>query len=188
MKRALFVLIICCASHLAAQQDPEAYVSLGRGWKFNGYEEWKLDLNASVCAGYRLWPHGLVLAYFDYNGFSLNAGSYTVYRQYASMLVGAKASMAIPDRPVSPYFMGALGFSHITASSDTVFAFGGSDHNPSLFHVGSGNTLSFLAAVGVDIAIYWNFLLLLEIRTTFGLNTSLYDALVQYRTGIAITL
>jgi opacity protein-like surface antigen len=188
LKRALFVLIICCSSRLAAQQDPEAYVSLGRGWKFNPYEEWKLDLNASLCAGYRLWPHGLVLAYLDYNGFSLNAGSYTVYRRTVSMLAGAKASMAITDSPVSPYFMGALGFSHITSSSDTVFAFGSSEHNRSLFHVGSGNTMSFLAAVGVDVAVYRNFLLLLEIRTTFGVNTSLYDGLVQYRTGIGITL
>jgi opacity protein-like surface antigen len=96
--------------------------------------------------------------------------------------------MAIPDNRVSPYFMGALGFSHITASSDTVFAFGGSDHNRSLYHVGSGNTLSFLAAVGVDIAVYRNFLILLEIRTSFGLNTNLYDLLVQYRAGIGITL
>ena len=182
------MLLICFSSRLAAQQDPEAFISLGRGWKFNPYEEWKLDLNASLCGGYRLWPHGLVLAYFDYNGFSLDAHSYIVYRRKVSLLTGVKASMAIPGNPVSPYFMGALGFSHITASSDTVSAFDNSDHTRGLYHVSSGNTLSFLAAVGVDIAIYRRFLLILEIRTSFGLNTSLYDLLVQYRAGIGITM
>jgi hypothetical protein len=180
--------MICCSSRLAAQQDADAFVSVGRGWKLSGYDGWKLDLNASACAGYRLWPHGLVLAYFDYNGFSLNAGNYTVYRRYVSMLGAAKASIIIPDRPVSPYFMGGLGFSHVSSSSDTVFAFIASDHNGTLYHLQSGNTLSFLATLGFDISIYRNFLLFLEIRTTFGLKTSLYDQLVQYRTGIGITL
>jgi hypothetical protein len=180
--------MILFSSSLAAQQDSDAVISLGRGWKFTGYDGWKLDLNASMWVGYRLWPHGLVLAYFDYNGFSLDAGSYTVYRRNISLLAGVKASIAIPDKPVSPYFMGALGYSRVTASSDTVFAHIASDHNGTLYHLHSGNTMSFLAAFGVDIAVYRKLLLLLEMRTTFGLDSNLYDVFVQYRAGIGVTL
>jgi len=188
VKRILFALMMLFSSRLAAQQDPDAVISLGHGWKFTGYEGWKLDLNASVCAGYKLWPHGLILAYFDYNGFSLDAGSYTVYRRNISLLAGAKASINIPGKPVSPYFMGALGISRLTASSDTVFAYITSERTGTLYHLHSGNTLSFLAAFGVDIAVYRNLLLLLEMRTTFGLDSNLYDVFIQYRAGIGITL
>ena len=188
MKVVLFLICLGCALPAVAQQNSDVFVCAARGWMLNRNGEWKLDLNASAYAGYRVDSDVLVLGYLDYNDFSLNAQTYTVSWKKYSGLMGVKASLPIPDGRVAPYFMGALGVSSVTASSDTVYSFGSSEHTRSLYHVGSGNTVSFLGAVGTDISIYRGVALILELRTTFGVNTSLYDLLIQYRAGLGVAL
>ena len=162
-------------------------VSVAHGMQFNSDDNWKLDRNADLSLGYRMWPHGFAIAYVDYNRFSYDQYNYVAYRRKMSVLAGAKASLVIPDRPVTPYFEGALGFSNVTSSVDTVSDIVGTMGLRNIYRVNSGNTFSFLAAVGVDVEIYRGAFALLEFRTTFGSDSNLYDLLIQYRAGVGFS-
>jgi hypothetical protein len=193
LKRVLLVIIICCASRVAAQEDPNAFVSFGGGVvQLVGTEYWSLDFNASLCVGYRLWPRGLALAYVDYSGLAYVSDyrglSYGGYRRAFSGLVGLKASIDIPQHTISPYFMGALGLSNFRSLQDTVYGtsnFG----TPVKYPLKKGITPSFLAAFGVDISIYRCVFGFLELRASSGIgNTHIYDLLVVPRAGIGMTI
>jgi hypothetical protein len=187
--RAFFILcIFSYACPLQAQHDPEFVLSASRGWTLGAQRAPKFDINESIYAGYRLWPHALAVAYFDYNRFVFPAKTYGVTQRMNAGLIGLKATLAIPDNRVAPYFMGAIGLSNFTATSDTVYSFGNSDMSQNLYRVKSGNTLSYLASVGADIFIYRNCGVGLEIRTSFGSDITMYDILILYRLGITIGL
>lgn len=184
MKIVFFILLVGCSATVAAQQDPDFMVSMAHGWQFDPGDGWTLDRNADLSLGYRIWPHGLLLVYVDYNRFSYDQYTYVAYCRKFSVLAGTKSSLVVPDKHVTPYFEGALGYANITSSVDTVRQTVGTMGSRNTYKVSSGNTLSFLAAFGVDIGVCRSVFVLLELRTTFGLNTKLYDLLIQYRTGI----
>jgi len=192
MRRAILFMLVCCSVRVAAQQDPKVFGSVGGGFSIHSNERWKLDLNASLWGGYRLSPSVTTIAYLDYNGYSFAGyyeGSlyYTAHRRTLSVLVGAKISMRIPEKPISPYFLGALGLSNTTSSRDSIFGYTGGG-SLLVFKVNSGNTPSFLTALGADVSISRRFSLFLEIRTSFGLDSDLYDILWLYRAGIGIVI
>jgi hypothetical protein len=187
--RAFFILcIFCYACPLQAQRDPEFVLSAALGWGLAAQRAAELDINESIYAGYRLWPHGLAVAYFDYSRFVYPAQTYGVTRRMNAGLIGLKVTLPIPDNRVAPYFMGAIGLSSFTATSDTVYSFGNSEMSQNLYRVKSGNTVSYLGSVGADIFIYRNCGLALEIRTSFGSDMTMYDILILYRLGIFVGL
>ena len=192
MKIALSVLLICCSARLVAQQEPTAFASAGLGFPINSSDPWKIDLNASVLGGYRLGAHAMAIAYFDYNKYSF-AGYYggTLYymanRRTFSMLTGVKLSMMIPQKSASPYFLGALGVSNTSSSSDSVFRYTGGGKLV-ILNVSTGSTASFLAAVGVDIEIYRGITAFAEVRTSAGFKSEIHDILWMYRAGIGISI
>lgn len=188
----LLILLICCSTRLVAQQEPIAFASAGRGFPINSSDPWKVDLNASVLGGYRLGAGVMVIAYFDYNGYSFadyyhDTLSYSASRRTFSVLAGAKVSAIIPQNSTSPYFIGALGVSNTSSSSDSVFRYTGGGHLIVL-NVSRGNTVSFLAAVGADIEIYRGITAFAEVRTSGGFKSSIYDILWMYRAGIGISI
>ncbi len=184
----LFFALACFSPLLLAQQDPVAFISAGRGLAINRYyDPWKPGANTNIAAGYRLWRGLFLVGYFDYNPFSFEGyyqntrttGSYSL----SSLLLGAKASMTIPGKIASPYFLGLIGLSRATSTQDTTFSVSaGGELRVS--RTALGETFTFLGAVGSDIAIYKGLFAFLEVRASAGLDSQIYDITLMYRAGV----
>ena len=172
---------------MQAQQDPQAFIAAGIGLTGSeGQANWQLDRNANLLAGYRILPGLLAIAYFDFNSFHYqgfhndihSSGNYKL----SSFLVGGKATVAIPGKAISPYFLGVVGISRATPAQDSVFSI--RQTGTIVSHDISGSTTTFLGAAGCDISIYKGFFVFGEIRASGGSNTHIYDILVIFRAGI----
>jgi hypothetical protein len=184
----LFLALACFSSLLPAQEDPVAFICVGRGLAINSYYDlWKPGANTSVAAGYRVWPGLFLVGCYDYTPFSFEGyyqntrttGSYSLI----SFLVGAKASMTIPGKVASPYFLGLIGVSWTTSTQDTAFS-----SSPAgelrVYPAALGETFTFLGAVGSDIRIYKGLFAFLEVRAGAGLDSQIYDITLMYRAGV----
>jgi hypothetical protein len=190
--RILFFGFVCSSSLVLAQQDPELFISIGRGFTINQLNSdpnvlWKPAPNTNVAVGYRVLPSLFLVGYFDYNSFSFqgyyrntqSTGSYSLN----SLLLGAKASITIPGKILSPYFLGLVGSSWATSAQDTVF---NTNKMGELYiwHTVRGQTLTILGALGSDIAIYKGLFAFGEFRASGGFDSHVYDVLIMWRAGI----
>jgi hypothetical protein len=124
---------------------------------------------------------------FLFTGYYEGDLQYSAYRTAYSALTGAKLSLAIPEEPVSPYFVAALGFSSTSSNPDSIFRYTALG-SLVVMHVKRGATTTVLAAAGLDIAIYRGFSIFLEARTSAGFDSSIYDVLWMYRAGVGIAI